>query len=208
MAGLTQAWLTLTQRVNERRDRQMMGFMQTALGEMALRQSRANEYVLGQIQTVGLGLAREQFQTNDRLDLLMEHAQPDTTGGAIDPARRTSRKERTNEQQNASRTIRRIPCSAVLALGIGRGADRARRGPVFPVSEKMVRQIGVMEKIIDRLLLDSENFLVYSGNDNARGLYIPRLRRALHLPGFADRQQRTRTSRASSSTRTFPVRSG
>ncbi len=37
--------------------------------------------------------------------------------------------------------------------------------------EKVIRQIGVMEKIIDKVLVDSPNFLVQRG-DNARGLYI------------------------------------
>ena len=38
-------------------------------------------------------------------------------------------------------------------------------------SKKTMRQIGVMEKIIDQILIDSPNFLV-SGGDNTRGLYI------------------------------------
>jgi hypothetical protein len=40
------------------------------------------------------------------------------------------------------------------------------------VAPKMLRQIGVMEKIIDKVLLDSPNFLVRV-DDNTRGLYIP-----------------------------------
>lgn len=40
-----------------------------------------------------------------------------------------------------------------------------------PVSRKMSRQIDVMEKIIDQVLIDSPNFLV-SGRGNTRGLYI------------------------------------
>lgn len=39
------------------------------------------------------------------------------------------------------------------------------------VPDRTVRQIGVMEKIIDKVLIDSPNFLVHGG-DNARGLYI------------------------------------
>lgn len=39
---------------------------------------------------------------------------------------------------------------------------------------KVTRQIGVMEKIIDQVLIDSPNFLVMGG-DNARGLYIEEL---------------------------------
>lgn len=40
-----------------------------------------------------------------------------------------------------------------------------------PVSRKMSRQIDVMEKIVDQVLIDSPNFLV-SGRGNTRGLYI------------------------------------
>jgi hypothetical protein len=40
-----------------------------------------------------------------------------------------------------------------------------------PVSRKMARQIDVMEKIIDQVLVDSPNFLV-QGRENARGLYL------------------------------------
>jgi hypothetical protein len=42
-------------------------------------------------------------------------------------------------------------------------------GPVTP--QKMLRQIGVMEKIIDKVLVDSPNVLV-SGMGNTRGLYV------------------------------------
>ncbi|MBZ0267804.1 hypothetical protein K8I85_06580 [bacterium] len=40
-----------------------------------------------------------------------------------------------------------------------------------PSSRKMSRQIDVMERIIDQVLIDSPNFLV-SGRGNTRGLYI------------------------------------
>jgi len=40
-----------------------------------------------------------------------------------------------------------------------------------PTSRKMSRQIDVMERIIDQVLIDSPNFLV-SGRGNTRGLYI------------------------------------
>ncbi len=43
-----------------------------------------------------------------------------------------------------------------------------------PVSRKTARQIGVMERIIDEVLVDSPNFLVH-GRENARGLYIEEL---------------------------------
>jgi hypothetical protein len=39
-------------------------------------------------------------------------------------------------------------------------------------SVKIMRQVRIMEGIIDKVLLDSPNFLVHTGN-NANGLYIP-----------------------------------
>jgi len=50
-----------------------------------------------------------------------------------------------------------------LAASEALGADRPER--------KMVRQIGVMESIIDQMLVDSPNLLVF-GRDVTRGLYI------------------------------------
>ncbi|MBM3287713.1 MAG: hypothetical protein FJY88_10255 [Candidatus Eisenbacteria bacterium] len=48
-------------------------------------------------------------------------------------------------------------------------------GPVWsqdsPASSKMLRQIGVMERIIDKVLIDSPNFLVH-GSENTHGLYL------------------------------------
>ena len=75
---------------------------------------------------------------------------------------------------STSRCCARLRQSRLILLGIialaglsfgTAGADESS------VSEKTVRQIGVMEKIIDKVLIDSPNFLV-SGGDNARGLYI------------------------------------
>jgi hypothetical protein len=43
--------------------------------------------------------------------------------------------------------------------------------PAQEVSAKALRQIGVMEKILDKVLLDSPNFLVH-GSNNAHGLVI------------------------------------
>jgi hypothetical protein len=40
-----------------------------------------------------------------------------------------------------------------------------------PTPQKMLRQIGVMEKIVDKVLIDSPNVLV-SGMGNTRGLYV------------------------------------
>jgi len=52
----------------------------------------------------------------------------------------------------------------VLAVAPSDAADPA-------TSQKMLRQIGVMEKIIDKVLVDSPNVLV-SGMGNTRGLYV------------------------------------
>src|SRR5258706_4017150 len=38
-------------------------------------------------------------------------------------------------------------------------------------SRKLTRELGIMEKIIDQMLLDSQNFLVYS-QPETRGLYL------------------------------------
>lgn len=43
--------------------------------------------------------------------------------------------------------------------------------PAQDVSAKALRQVGVMEKILDKVLLDSPNFLVHGGN-NAHGLIV------------------------------------
>jgi hypothetical protein len=50
-----------------------------------------------------------------------------------------------------------------LAASEALGADRPER--------KMVRQIGVMESIVDQMLVDSPNLLIF-GRDVTRGLYI------------------------------------
>jgi len=56
------------------------------------------------------------------------------------------------------------------ALAAGLLVSRAY-GVEPPESRKMSRQIDVMEKIVDQVLIDSPNFLV-SGRGNTRGLYI------------------------------------
>ena len=75
---------------------------------------------------------------------------------------------------NTSRFRARLKQPNLVLLGIftlvGLTFGQACAGE-SSVSDKMVRQIGVMEKIIDKVLIDSPNFLV-SGGDNARGLYI------------------------------------
>ncbi len=39
-------------------------------------------------------------------------------------------------------------------------------------SRRLTRELSIMEKVIDEMLLDSRNFLVYSTDDNTRGLYL------------------------------------
>lgn len=63
-------------------------------------------------------------------------------------------------------------CFLALSLAVALLASVAGLAAADEVTAKMVRQMGVMEKILDKLLLDSQNFLVRGGN-NARGLYIP-----------------------------------
>ncbi|MFB3908165.1 MAG: hypothetical protein ACE15D_07160 [Candidatus Eisenbacteria bacterium] len=60
---------------------------------------------------------------------------------------------------------------AAIAGALAAVAAGAAPGSSDPRPEKMLRQIGVMEKIIDKVLLESPNFLVSRG-DNARGLYL------------------------------------
>ncbi len=57
----------------------------------------------------------------------------------------------------------------VLALGLFFVTQANAADGVM--SRKMGRQIDVMERIIDQVLIDSPNFLVH-GRDNARGLYL------------------------------------
>ncbi len=65
----------------------------------------------------------------------------------------------------------RIIVAAGVALAVFAGTSVADdRDQTVPA--KMLRQIGVMEKIVDKVLLDSPNFLVRV-DDNTRGLYIP-----------------------------------
>ncbi len=58
----------------------------------------------------------------------------------------------------------------MAALLLGLFAAQAAAGD-RPVSRKMERQIDVMERIIDQVLIDSPNFLVH-GRENARGLFL------------------------------------
>jgi len=68
-----------------------------------------------------------------------------------------------------SRTKRVILLTLGIAFFIG--LPFSQPWAADPTSKKTMRQIGVMESIIDKVLIDSPFFLV-SGGDNARGLYI------------------------------------
>jgi hypothetical protein len=70
--------------------------------------------------------------------------------------------------RTAGRILRRAILPAVL-LGLCAGTLLAQK-PAH--GNRMMRQIGVMEGIVDRLLLDSPNFLVSVGH-NTRGIYLP-----------------------------------
>ncbi len=71
---------------------------------------------------------------------------------------------------HGSRALHTLAALAVCATfsaavpSYSMGADR-------PVPDKLVRQIGVMEKVLDQVLLDSPNLLVYS-REASRGLYL------------------------------------
>jgi hypothetical protein len=74
-------------------------------------------------------------------------------------------------KEPGGRVMAAIVLGVVVAAGgcVTKAEGQDRGGPV---STKMLRQIGVMEKIVDKVLLDSPNFLVRVG-DNTRGLLIP-----------------------------------
>jgi hypothetical protein len=63
------------------------------------------------------------------------------------------------------RLLAGLGLAAAMALAAP-GACRAQETPA-----KALRQLGVMEQIIDKVLLDSPNFLVH-GRDNTHGLLI------------------------------------
>jgi hypothetical protein len=73
------------------------------------------------------------------------------------------------DQLAVPRDLARAVCTAFLVAILGPGTALAS-GPANP--EKLTRQIGSMEKALDRVLVDSPNFLVTSG-DNTAGFYIP-----------------------------------
>jgi hypothetical protein len=71
-----------------------------------------------------------------------------------------------------SRRMAGVAFAACAALASIAAAAPAARAGDAPGESKIQRQIGVMDKIIDKVLLDSPNFLVHSG-ENTRGLYLP-----------------------------------
>lgn len=76
VAGMTRTMVALFNEYGEQRDREMVAFVQAALGEVAKRHADDYQDLTGQIQTVGIGLAREQYETNSRVDLLLEQDSP------------------------------------------------------------------------------------------------------------------------------------
>jgi hypothetical protein len=72
-----------------------------------------------------------------------------------------------SRQLHLSRGWRAVSWTAIC-LGLAAGSHtKAVAAPI----EKTARQIKVMEGILDQVLLDSPNFLVF-GRDNAHGLYL------------------------------------
>lgn len=67
--------------------------------------------------------------------------------------------------------IRRIGLPSLILLAVIACTVAPSLAADGPTPQKMLRQIGVMEKIIDKVLIDSPNVLV-SGMGNTRGLYV------------------------------------
>jgi hypothetical protein len=59
----------------------------------------------------------------------------------------------------------------IVAAAVGLGLISGKAFGVEPPPAKMDKQIDVLEKIIDQVLIDSPNFFV-SGRGNTRGLYV------------------------------------
>lgn len=79
-----------------------------------------------------------------------------------------------NHLQHGPEVRDRLRTAGVLAFVIFSaivGAAAPASAADGPTSQKMLRQIGVMEKIVDKVLIDSPNVLV-SGMGNTRGLYV------------------------------------
>jgi len=82
-AGMTQTMLALLNEYGQRRDRETVAYLQAAWTEIQRRQGEDYQDLRQRIETVGLGLAREQYSTNAQLDLLMDQNRQ----GGIRPVR-------------------------------------------------------------------------------------------------------------------------
>lgn len=75
-----------------------------------------------------------------------------------------------------NRSQRFIPAARAAAVILGvallAGAGGASLASPPSAPEKLARQIDVMSRIVDKVLLDSPNFLVHTG-DNVTGFYLP-----------------------------------
>lgn len=72
----------------------------------------------------------------------------------------------------SQRNHRSRAAALVLAAALATALPAAAARAADPPDAKVERQIGVMEKILDKVLIDSPNFLVGGGGENTRGLYI------------------------------------
>lgn len=77
----------------------------------------------------------------------------------------------------SSPRLARLAVAGLLVLLPGAGhAQVPLAGPPEgsspATSRRLLRDINVMEKVIDQMLIDSRNLLVYSHENNARGLYL------------------------------------
>jgi adenylate kinase family enzyme len=74
--------------------------------------------------------------------------------------------------RNARRRAARGACLALLAtLAVTWVGATAVQAADSPISDKLKKQIGVMEKVIDEVLVESPNLLVYS-SEATRGVYL------------------------------------
>ena len=67
-------------------------------------------------------------------------------------------------------TLRAAVLPVLIATFLGLGASYVE-GAESPIPDRLKRQVGVMEKILDEVLVDSPNLLVYS-QAAARGVYL------------------------------------
>ncbi len=72
---------------------------------------------------------------------------------------------------SSSTILRRGGLAAALAATASMAFAPAARAADSPVPDRLKRQIGVMEKVLDEVLVDSPNLFVYS-HEAARGVYL------------------------------------